>query len=343
MKLKRNLLAFGLIAVFTVFTACGPGEPKTPAPTKNIWELVVENADLGKFEAEMLNQGLDADLQGAGPMTLFAPSDQALTDLLEVLGIPDFSPVRDDIANAVLKYHILASKVASSEIVSGGSFTSSYNSEKIDVIDGPLLKSGATSQASVTTADIEATNGTIHIIDKVLVPYSIGVEIVALLGTVGQSIFLGKDFSLFADAVTKADGYATANTLPTLTSKLADKSGTKYTVFAQVNAIFASLPGGPYTIDSFTDAQWYGILSNHIVPVLWTDFVGTSSNTTLSGGTLTVLLTDAPQDPTKGINSGVVLDSDGDQTANGQLAAESAATGSNGVIHVVAGILAPAP
>jgi uncharacterized surface protein with fasciclin (FAS1) repeats len=342
-----------LSAVF--LTGCDDDDDDVK-PTKNIWELVQDNGDLGILEAQLQAGGLDATLQGTGQYTLFAPSDAAMNTLLSTLGLDNFESISDAVVQQVLKYHIANSEYLSGALTDGAEITTAQG-EKIKVVVSTTgekrLDTGATSDSKVTTADIRATNGVIHVVDIVLVPPTLGALIVQTLGTVAQPLLLGSEFTILADGLRKADEFATTAGVPTLTSILI-KRDVLYTVFAPTNATFNA---GNITAASFTGQQWYGLLANHVVAhptkVYGTtaDFtVGLQLQTLANVPTLplTVISTTAPTNPTAGITTGIALNSNATLTnAEAQIAVLDvlAATGANpaenGIINVIAGVLSP--
>lgn len=107
-------------------------------------------------------------LKGEGPFTVFAPTDEAFAALPAGTVEDLLKPENKDQLVAVLTYHVVPGKVMSSDLsddmtaatVQGGEVT-------IDLDNGVMVN-----DATVVTADIEATNGVIHVIDKVIVPGS---------------------------------------------------------------------------------------------------------------------------------------------------------------------------
>lgn len=341
MKKYITLLALPLMMAF-IMTSCGEEEE---VPTENIWQILESRSDLSVLTGELENYNFKSTLESSGEYTLFAPSNTALNNLLTTLGIDDFSPIRDDIAQAVLSYHVLNQSLLSGAITAGTDLTTSQG-EEISVIsgsDGVVLSTGATSDAAIEEADIEATNGVIHVVNVVLVPPTIGALIVQTLGSVAQPILLSSNFTILSGAITKADTYASGASMPTILGTLIDDSKV-YTVFAPVDA---ALTQGGVNVDTFTGEEWYGLIMNHVALGNYgPEATQTAMNqgtqiTTLAQLTLTVLATDAPTNPSAGITSGIVIDSNGDTTPEAQIAVENAGVAGNGVVHALAGVLSP--
>jgi uncharacterized surface protein with fasciclin (FAS1) repeats len=131
---------------------------------------IVETAEAGHFErlvAAVKAAGLVETLKGPGPFTVFAPTDEAFAKLpagtLEDL----LKPENKDRLQKVLTYHVVAGKVMAKDAV---------NLRSAKTVEGGSLRikagdSGVTvNEARVTKADIEASNGVIHVIDTVLLP-----------------------------------------------------------------------------------------------------------------------------------------------------------------------------
>ncbi len=134
---------------------------------KNIVQVAVENGSFNTLVAAVKAAGLAETLQGAGPFTVFAPTDAAFAKLpagtVEALlaDIPELS--------AILTYHVLAGKVVASDIVNGkGAKPATVNGQSLDItVRGDKV---FVNGAQVVTADVVASNGVIHVIDTVLLP-----------------------------------------------------------------------------------------------------------------------------------------------------------------------------
>jgi len=137
----------------------------------NAKDIVDTAANAGTFEtlvAAVTAADLVETLKGDGPFTVFAPTDEAFAALPEGTVESLLLPENKDQLIAVLTYHVVPGKVMSTDLsddmtattVQGGTIT-------IDLDDGVMIN-----DASVVTADIEAENGVIHVIDKVILPAS---------------------------------------------------------------------------------------------------------------------------------------------------------------------------
>ena len=116
--------------------------------------------------AALAHAGLVATLQGTGPFTVFAPTDQAFADAGIILDDFD-TPEENATLSNILLHHVLAGEVASSD-VKDGMMATMVNGDKVkfSVANGQVTVSGAL----VTMADVQASNGVIHVIDTILTP-----------------------------------------------------------------------------------------------------------------------------------------------------------------------------
>jgi uncharacterized surface protein with fasciclin (FAS1) repeats len=123
--------------------------------------------------------GLTETLQGPGPFTVFAPTDEAFAKLppgaIDALLKPENKPVLEQI----LKYHVVSGKVAAADVKTGAAPSVEGSPLDLTSADGKVTVNGA----NVTTADVASSNGLIHVIDNVLIPKS--VDVPALLAGAG--------------------------------------------------------------------------------------------------------------------------------------------------------------
>lgn len=135
-------------------------------------DIVDTAAEAGQFEtllAAATAAGLVDALKGDGPLTVFAPTDEAFAALpdgtVETLLLPEN---KDQLAG-ILKLHVIAGSKVTSDQLAGQTLT-------VDTLNGEVAIDGTNgvmvNDATVVKADIMASNGVIHVIDKVLLPSS---------------------------------------------------------------------------------------------------------------------------------------------------------------------------
>ena len=143
----------------------GHGGPSATATTKNIVTVAVEAGSFNTLAAALRAAGLVETLQGPGPFTVFAPTDAAFAKLpagtVEAL-LNDIPRLRQ-----ILTYHVVAGKVEAKDVVKLTSANTVQGSPvSISVVDGKVRINDAT----VVSADVQASNGVIHVIDTVILP-----------------------------------------------------------------------------------------------------------------------------------------------------------------------------
>ena len=115
--------------------------------------------------------GLVETLQGTGPFTVFAPSDDAFAALADGLLDKLLLEENREILVSILTYHVAAGKVTSAEVASGAATTVEGSNIELTVGNGIQVNG-----ANVVLADVEASNGVIHVIDQVLIPPTVDVS-----------------------------------------------------------------------------------------------------------------------------------------------------------------------
>jgi uncharacterized surface protein with fasciclin (FAS1) repeats len=151
-------LPFGVAAIVLV-AACA----SVPATT-NVTDTAARTPQLSTLSRLINEAGLADTLRGAGPFTVFAPSDEAFkavpADTLAKLAADK------EMLRAVLTYHVLPGKLGAGEVQNG-------NAKTVQGANVALSKAGTfvtVDDAVVQTADVAVTNGVVHIIDRVLMP-----------------------------------------------------------------------------------------------------------------------------------------------------------------------------
>jgi uncharacterized surface protein with fasciclin (FAS1) repeats len=110
--------------------------------------------------------GLVETLKGEGPFTVFAPTDDAFAALPAGTVEELLKPENKDQLTAILTYHVVPGKVMSGDLSNGMTAATVQGGEVTIMTEGGVK----VNDANVTTADIEASNGVIHVIDKVIMP-----------------------------------------------------------------------------------------------------------------------------------------------------------------------------
>lgn len=148
-------------------------------PSKNIVENAVNSKDHTTLVAAVKAAGLVETLSGAGPFTVFAPTNKAFDKLPKGTVETLVKPESKETLTKILTYHVVAGKVSAADLmkmitdgggkaevktVAGGTLTAMVKGKKVVLTDAK----GGTS--TVTIADVNQSNGVIHVIDTVLMP-----------------------------------------------------------------------------------------------------------------------------------------------------------------------------
>lgn len=133
-------------------------------------DLVATAVNAGSFKtlaAALEAAGLVAALQGDGPFTVFAPTDEAFAKLPKGAVENLLKPENKDKLTAVLTYHVVPGRIYAKDAVGAeAAATLQGQMVRISIKDGQLMANGA----KIVATDVEATNGVIHVIDSVLLP-----------------------------------------------------------------------------------------------------------------------------------------------------------------------------
>lgn len=137
------------------------------AGQKTVVDIAASNDSFTTLVAALQTAGLVDTLNGPGPFTVFAPTDEAFAKLPAGTVESLLKPENRDQLLAILTYHVVPGRVGASEVVKLTSATTVQGSNvAIRVKNGKVTIDGAT----VVTPDISASNGVIHVIDTVILP-----------------------------------------------------------------------------------------------------------------------------------------------------------------------------
>jgi uncharacterized surface protein with fasciclin (FAS1) repeats len=133
---------------------------------KNIVEIASENTNFTTLVAAVVAAGLAETLSGNGPFTVFAPTNEAFSKLPAGTVESLLKPENKEKLAAILTYHVVSGKVMSKDLSNGQKATTVNGQEvTVTIADGVKVEN-----ATVTSADLEASNGVIHVIDTVIMP-----------------------------------------------------------------------------------------------------------------------------------------------------------------------------
>ena len=159
--LRRNFLAMTSAAILTCNSMALAG-----GHSKDIVDTAVGAGSFTTLVAAVQAAGLVDTLKGDGPFTVFAPTDEAFAALPEGTVATLLLPENKDQLISILTYHVVAGKVMSTDL-SNGMMATTVQGGNVTI----MTKDGVSvNGANVVTADIEASNGVIHVIDAVILP-----------------------------------------------------------------------------------------------------------------------------------------------------------------------------
>ena len=157
--MKRTLIALATASLVALPALAG-------SMKKDIVDTAVNAGDFSTLVAAVEAAGLVDTLKGDGPFTVFAPTDEAFAALPEGTVENLLKPENKDQLVAILTYHVVPGKVMSRDLSDDMAATTVQGSDvMIDLDNGVMVD-----EATVVAADIETSNGVIHVIDKVILP-----------------------------------------------------------------------------------------------------------------------------------------------------------------------------
>jgi uncharacterized surface protein with fasciclin (FAS1) repeats len=164
---NQSLLGIAAVAIIAVGLATGLTAFANPPQKKDIVETAIAAGQFKTLTAALQAAGLVDTLKGAGPFTVFAPTDAAFAKLPAGTVENLLKPENKEKLTAILTYHVVAGRVMAAQAMKLSS-AKTVNGEELSIHTegGKVMVNGAT----VTKADIVCSNGVIHVIDTVLLP-----------------------------------------------------------------------------------------------------------------------------------------------------------------------------
>ena len=250
LHLTIGIAAFAVAPFATAGPACTSSNERVTAmnaswggSNADIVDTAIEAGQFNTLAAALKAAGLVETLRGDGPFTVFAPTDEAFSKLPKGTVETLLKPENRDQLVSILTYHVVPGKVKASEVTKLDNATT-VNGQRvaIEVKSGKVMIDNAT----VIATDVMASNGVIHVIDRVILPES--KNIVEVADSAGS----------FATLLAAAQAAGLADVLA---------NDGPFTVFAPTDAAFAKLPAG--TVETLLKPENRGkladVLKYHVV------------------------------------------------------------------------------
>lgn len=291
-----------LHALLGVAVAIGAGTATADHHEKNIVETAVAAGNFETLVAAAKAAGLAETLQGEGPFTVFAPTDEAFAKLPK--GTVQSLLESPDKLQSILLYHVAPGKLMAKDVTGKDSLTSASGQPlSVSTADGVMVGG-----AKVVKADIAASNGVIHVIDRVLLPR----DLVGLAESAGQ----------FTTLLAALNAAGLSETL---------QGDGPFTVFAPTDAAFAALPKSALQdlLKPENKEKLKAILMYHVVPgrVTASDVVGLDEAKTAQGSNIDIQVGEAGGKASVKVDDATVVKTD--------------LLALNGVIHVIDKVVMP--
>ncbi|MEM1382445.1 MAG: fasciclin domain-containing protein [Pseudomonadota bacterium] len=165
----KQFLAASLLGILSACAgATQTATTSAPAPQADIVDTAVAAGQFNTLVAAVQAAGLVDTLKSPGPFTVFAPTDDAFAKLPEGTVESLLQPENREQLTAILTYHVIAGEVMSADLVGKKLAAKTVQGSDVDIdATGGGVQVG---NASVVAADVDASNGVIHVIDTVLLP-----------------------------------------------------------------------------------------------------------------------------------------------------------------------------
>lgn len=290
--------------------------PAAEAAAADIVDTAVAAGNFSTLVAAIEAAGLVDTLKGEGPFTVFAPTDEAFAALPAGTVEALLADPQGQLTQ-ILLYHVVPGKVMSTDLSDGMTAETVQGSPVTFTIADGAVK---VNDASVVAADIEASNGVIHVIDSVILPPT---EEAATEAAPAAAAPVGN----IAEVATAAGAFNTLLTAVQAAGLVDELTGEgPFTVFAPTDEAFAALPAG--TLDTLLadpEGALRDILLYHVVAgkVMSTDLSDGMTAETLQGAPITISIADGAVK----VNEANVVTAD--------------VEASNGVIHVIDAVILP--
>lgn len=308
--LSKFRLPLFLLTVVAVMTSCSDNDeatPVVPVASKTIVDVAVADPQFSILVSALQKADLVNTLKSSGPFTVFAPNNAAFSILFSQLGVTGIDELSAEALRPILLNHVVTGKIMSSEITSGYVATANNSGPASASVKVLVQKSSGVTVdgSSVTMADVAASNGVIHVVDRVILPASV----------VSHAIN-NPDFSILVQAVVKAG----------LVEALSADG--PFTVFAPTNTAFNNLFAAlgvngldDLSVETLTPILLYHVVSGNIL----SSQVATGMVATLKEGSSIDVMVSGGSVKLNSSSNVVAVD----------------VQGTNGVVHAIDAVLLP--
>jgi uncharacterized surface protein with fasciclin (FAS1) repeats len=327
--MKNLIKKMSLACIALTMLSCSDDDNNTPQQ-QTIAEIAAGNAEFSTLVTALNRTGLTATLDGTAEFTVFAPTNAAFQTFFASLGSGvTVDNVNADVLKAILLNNVVSNEIKSTDIPAAtyvstlSPINSTANAPTISMF---VQKSGSTvtlnggvdsKGAVVSTADVDASNGVIHIVNRVI-----------QIPTLVDHVVDNPEFETLQTVVTSADQAAVLSALSGLTASA------PATLFAPNNAAFATALGTGGFANGASTAQVTKVLQYHVTTA------GNVRSSQLSNNQIVPMFTSPVQNVTVILGTGTV---DIRDTANNlSRVFQADIQASNGVIHGVNRVLQPA-
>jgi uncharacterized surface protein with fasciclin (FAS1) repeats len=297
-----------LISIF-LFTSCKKNDEKIQSPSFD--EFLKGNANLSMFGAAVDKAKLQDFKSGPGPFTWFAPTNAAFTEA--GITMDSLNRMTTGTASYFLTYHLVNAQYTSANMLALSSITRSTQNGNV-VYNGSYNNFSYVNGGKISSADNQIENGIIHISDRFLIPPVLRGNIVSVLNSTGQN-------SLFVEAITRAGLLTTFS------------GSSTFTVMAPTNAAMTAAGFTSAVIASTPIATLQSLIRYHYfnsVRLFTNDFAADETTVATAAGPATFLRTSEGGTRIRGANNTSAI-----------LITRSDVLGTNGVVHVIDGVLRP--
>lgn len=305
--ISKISLAMVALALSIGFTSCSKDDDNETPASKNLVQVAQSDDQFSILVSAIEKAGLASVLSGTASYTVFAPTNAAFNTLFSELGVSGIADLSAETLKPILLNHVIPGTVKSSDITT--SYAATANNMGPDQRNVKVFIQKGSSvmidQAKVTAADVMASNGVIHVIDKVILPSNI-------VGHASNN----PDFSILVQALVKANLVGALN-------------GTgPFTVFAPTNAAFNALFStlGVSGISDLTAEALTPILLYHVVS-------GNVTSSQVATGSVPTLK--------EGSSINISVSGMGVKLNNTSNVIATDVQGVNGVIHAIDAVILP--